>query len=51
MEDFDSRTYTYTATAPPTSSETMVTALPLDPDATTVTTLNGVEDDDGTVGP
>ena len=49
MEDFDSRTYTYTATAPPTSSETMVTALPLDPDATTVTTLNGVEDDDGTV--
>ena len=49
MEEFDSRTYTYTATAPPTTAETMVTALPFDPDATTVTTLNGVEDDDGTV--
>ena len=49
MEEFDSRTYSYTATAPPTTAETMVTAFPLDPDATTVTTLNGVEDDDGMV--
>ena len=49
IEGFDSRTYTYTVTALSGSAETIVAALPLDQDATTVTKLNGVEDDDGTV--
>ena len=46
-------TKTSNRTRPPplqASTETTVTATPLDPDATTVIKLNGVEDADGTVG-
>ena len=46
---FNGRTETYTATADPGASETTVTATLLDPDATMVIKLNGMEDDDGTV--
>ena len=47
---FDGRTQAYTATAATAVTETTVTATPLDPDATVVIKLNGVEDADGTVG-
>ena len=46
---FESSEGTYTSTAPAATSETTVTALPLDPDATTVVKLNGTVDADGTV--
>ena len=48
-ETFDKGTQSYTATAATGATETTVTATPLDPDATTVIKLNGVEDADGTV--
>ena len=44
---FDGRTYTYSAAT--VRSETIVTATPLDPDATTVIKLNGRVDADGNV--
>ena len=44
---FDGRINTYSATT--ATSETIVTATPLDPDATTVIKLNGTVDADGTV--
>ena len=46
---FESSEGTYTSNAPFATSETTVTALPLDPDATTVIKLNGTVDADGTV--
>ena len=46
---FESSERTYTSNAPFATSETTVTALPLDPDATTVVKLNGTVDADGTV--
>ena len=46
---FDGRTQTYTATAATDVTETTVTAIPLDPDATVLIKLNGVTDSDGTV--
>ena len=49
-ETFDNGTQTYMATAATDATETIVTATPLDSDATTVIKLNGVEDADGTVG-
>ena len=49
-ETFDKGAPMYTATAAAGATETIVTATPLDSDATTVIKLNGVEDADGTVG-
>ena len=46
-ETFDRATQTYMATAAPAVTETTVTATPLDPDATAVIKLSGVEDADG----
>ena len=46
-ETFDRATQTYMATAAPSVTETTVTATPLDPDATAVIKLSGVEDADG----
>ena len=48
-EAFDKGTQTYAATAADGLTETTVTAPPLDPDATAVIKVNGMEDADGTV--
>ena len=48
-ETFDKGIQTYMATATAGATETIVTAPPLDPEATTVIKLNGTEDADGTV--
>ena len=48
-ETFDKGIQTYMATAIAGATETTVTATPLDPDASRVVKLNGVEDADGTV--
>ena len=49
-ETFDKGAPMYTATAATDATETIVTATPLDSDATTVIKLNGTVDADGTVG-